>query len=147
VRRSIAGGGRYDNLLKDVGGDPLPGVGFAMGDMVISVLLEELELLPKDRSFSPARVMVTVFDEEYQLASFQLSAELRQAGLDVYTYPTPEKLGKQFKHADRIGTRLALILGPDEIKDNEVAVKDLSNREQKNLPREGLAQALLALLD
>ena len=147
VRRSIAGGGRYDNLLADVGGDPLPGVGFAMGDMVISVILDELGLLPENRDFSPARIMVTVFDQGSQLAAYQLGAELRRAGLDVYSYPTPDKLGKQFKHADRIGARLALVLGPDEIKNNQVAVKDLSTRDQTSLPKEGLAQALLALLD
>ena len=46
IRRSIAGGGRYDNLLADVGGDPLPGTGFAMGDMVITLLLEKYGHLP-----------------------------------------------------------------------------------------------------
>ena len=147
VRRSISGGGRYDNLLADVGGDPLPGVGFAMGDMVISVILEELNLLPANRDASPARVMVTVFDEETLLAAFQLGAELRKAGLDVYTYPTIEKLGKQFRHADRIGARLALVLGPEELKKDEVAMKDLASGEQTNLPRKDAAQAILKLLD
>ncbi len=80
VRRSIAGGGRYDNLLADVGGDSLPGVGFAMGDMVISVMLEELGLLPENRDSSPAQVMITIFDEDTLLASYQLSAELRELG-------------------------------------------------------------------
>jgi len=147
VRRSISGGGRYDNLLADVGGDPLPGVGFAMGDMVLTVILDELDLLPTDRGVCPAQVMVTVFDEDNQLDAYRLSAELRQAGLNVYSYPTPDKLGKQFKHADRIGARLALILGPDEINNKQVAVKDLSSREQNNYPRDGIAQALLKLLD
>jgi len=147
VRRSIAGGGRYDNLLEDVGGQSLPGVGFAMGDMVIAVILEELGLLPENRDSSPAKVMITVFDEESQLASYQLSAELRLEGLDIYCYPTPDKLGKQFRHADRIGARFALILGPDEIKNNEIAVKDLNSREQKTLPRVNAAQALLELLE
>jgi histidyl-tRNA synthetase len=147
VRRSVSGGGRYDNLMADVGGDPLPGVGFAMGDMVITVILDELGLLPDDRDNSPAQVMVTVFSEETQLASYQLGAELRKSGLSVYSYPTPEKLGKQFKHADRIGARFVLVLGPDEITNDEVALKDLSSREQTNLPRENLHQALLELLD
>jgi histidyl-tRNA synthetase len=147
VRRSISGGGRYDNLLEDVGGDPLPGVGFAMGDMVITVILEELELLPDRRDSSPAEVMVTVFDDTTQLDAYQLSAELRQADINVYSYPTPEKLGKQFKHADRIGAKLAVIIGPEELAKKEVAVKDLGTREQTSVPRKDLAQALLALLD
>ena len=147
VRRSIAGGGRYDNLLADVGGQPLPGVGFAMGDMVLSVILDELDLLPADRDDSPAQVMVTVFDSETQLASYQLGAELRRNGIQVYTYPTPEKLGKQFKHADRIGARMALILGPDEIQQGKVTLKDLNKRDQTALPREDLVQAIRDLLD
>ena len=147
VRRSIAGGGRYDNLLSDVGGQALPGVGFAMGDMVLSVILEELDLLPADRDTSPAQVMVTVFDEDSQLASYQLGADLRRGGIPVYTYPTPEKLGKQFKHADRIGARLALILGPDEIKDGLVAIKDLASREQTTHPRKDALEVIRNLLD
>lgn len=147
VNRSLAGGGRYDNLLADVGGQSLPGVGFAMGDMVLNVVLEELDLLPPDRDHTPAKVIVTVFDEQTQLSSYQLSAELRQGGIAVYTYPTPEKLGKQFKHADRIGAQIALILGPDEIQEGTVAVKDLSTREQWNYPREELLKAIRELLD
>lgn len=147
VRRSIAGGGRYDNLMSDVGGQALPGVGFAMGDMVLNVILEELDLLPTDRDASPAQVMVTVFDEDSQLASYQLGAELRRGGIPIYTYPTPEKLGKQFKHADRIGARIALVLGPDEIKDGLVAIKDLSSREQTTHPRKDALGVIRNLLD
>ncbi len=147
VRRSIAGGGRYDNLLADVGGDPLAGVGFAMGDMVLSVILEEFGLLPQNRDSSPAQVMITVFDQETQLASYQLGAELRSAGLDVYSYPVADKLGKQFRHAERIGAKIALVLGPDEIKAGQVAVKDLSTREQKAVNRKEIVKVILGLLD
>ncbi|MFN2281267.1 MAG: histidine--tRNA ligase [Anaerolineales bacterium] len=147
VRRSIAGGGRYDNLMADVGGDPLPGVGFAMGDMVLIVILEELDLLPAKRGTSPAKVLVTVFDEDSLLASYQLAAELRSAGLDVVSYPTADKLGKQFRHADRIGARLAMVLGPDEIKSGTVAVKDLSSGEQTTTSRDSVSKAVLELLD
>jgi histidyl-tRNA synthetase len=147
VRRSIAGGGRYDNLLEDVGGDPLPGVGFAMGDMVISVVLEELGLLPANLDRTPAKVMVTVFDQNTLEESYRLCAELRQDGINIFSYPSPEKLTKQFRHADRIGTRIVLILGPDELTKNEVAVKDLVSGEQNNVPRSDLSQAILDLLD
>ena len=147
VRRSIAGGGRYDNLMADVGGDPLPGVGYAMGDMVISVVLDELGLLPEDRDSSPARVLVTVFDESTIQDSYQLSAELRREGIFTTAYPTSDKLGKQFRHADRIGAKLAVIIGPDEIKKGEIAVKDLGSGEQKNLARDQAIEGIRALLD
>jgi len=60
--RAILGGGRYDNLVSDVGGDPLPAVGFAMGDLVISLVLKKFATLPPDLGASPARVLITVFD-------------------------------------------------------------------------------------
>ena len=147
VRRSISGGGRYDNLLADVGGDSLPGVGFAMGDMVLNVILEELGLLPENRNSSPAKVMVTVFDAESQMASYQLSAELRQEKIKVYSYPTADKLGKQFRHADRIGAKIAVILGPDEIANQQVAIKDLQTREQITVSRVEAAAVIRDILD
>jgi histidyl-tRNA synthetase len=147
VRRSIAGGGRYDDLLADVGGESLPGVGFAMGDMVLAVILEELGLLPDDRDSSPAQVLVTVFDQDSLLESYRLSAELRASGLGVYSYPVADKLGKQFKHADRVGARIALVLGPDEIKNDQVAIKDLTSRNQTSVERKDLVRTLLDQLD
>ncbi len=147
IRRSILGGGRYDNLLSDVGGEPLPAVGFAMGDVVITLLLEKYGLLPEDLNVNPAPVLVTVFDEERQLASLKLATELREAGLKVVAYPEAAKLGKQFKYADRIGAKVALVLGPDEAEKGQVAVKDLRNGEQTLVPREtvvGLIQTILA---
>ena len=135
VRRSVLGGGRYDDLLADVGGDPLPGVGFAMGDMVITLLLEKYSHIPLDLNKPPAPVLVTVFDESSLLASFALAAELRRAGLKVNCYPEAVRLNKQFKFADRIGIRLAVILGPDEQKNGSVSIKNLQTGKQCTVPR------------
>ena len=118
-----------------------------MGDMVLAVILEEFGLLPENRDFSPAQVMVTVFDQDTLLASYQLCAELRQAGLMVYSYPVADKLGKQFRHADRIGAKMALVLGPDEIKADQVAIKDLSSREQVTIDRKEIVKVILSRLD
>jgi histidyl-tRNA synthetase len=136
IKRSILGGGRYDNLTRDVGGDPIPGVGFAMGDVVITLILEKYGLLPKDLNINPAPVFVTVFDEERLLDSFKLASELRRAGLNVVCYPEASKLQKQFKYADRIGAQVTLVLGPDEVKTGKVAVKNLSSGEQVSVARE-----------
>ncbi|MCK5427816.1 MAG: histidine--tRNA ligase family protein, partial [Anaerolineales bacterium] len=147
IRRSILGGGRYDNLLAEVGGDPLPGVGFAMGDMVVSLVLEKYGLLPTGEQLSPAQVLVTVFDEETLLASYALAARLRQAGLKVAAYPEAVKLGKQLKFANRIGARVAVILGPDEIQNKQVAIKDLDRGQQEVVPAEQAAGRIRQLLD
>lgn len=146
LRRAILGGGRYNNLMEAVGGDPMPAVGFAMGDLVISLILDELGRLPDNLSASPAAALVTIFDENTLLPSIALATELRQAGLKVATYPEPTKLSKQFKYADRIGTRLAVILGPDEIEKGQVAIKNLETREQTNLQREEVADFIKEIL-
>ncbi len=130
IRRSILGGGRYDNLLADVGGQPLSGVGFAMGDVVITLLLEKYGLLPKDLNVNPAPVLVTVFDEERLPASFKFASELRRAGLNVALYPEVVKIQKQFKYADKFGMKVAVVIGPDEAANAQVAVKNLGTGEQ-----------------
>src|SRR6185436_17544877 len=78
--RAILGGGRYDNLVGDVGGDRLPGVGFAMGDMVMSLVAQKYGKVPPLRP-SPADVLVTQFDQTSGPASLQLAAELRAGGV------------------------------------------------------------------
>lgn len=146
LRRAILGGGRYNNLMEAVGGDPMPAVGFAMGDLVISLILEELGLLPNNLGASPASILVTIFDENTLLPSMALATELRQAGLKVATYPEPAKLGKQFKYADRIGTRLAVVMGPDEISKRQVTIKNLETRNQTSLPRDKIADHIKDIL-
>jgi histidyl-tRNA synthetase len=146
IRRSILGGGRYDNLLSDVGGDPLPATGFAMGDVVITLLLEKYGLLPEDLDVNPAPVLVTVFDEERHLASLALATKLRATGLKVVVYPEATKLGKQFKYADRIGARVTLVLGPDEAEKSQVAIKNLLSGEQTTVPQEAAVDFIRGIL-
>ena len=146
IRRSILGGGRYDNLLADVGGEKLPAVGFAMGDVVMLLLLEKYGLLPKNLPISPAQVLVTVFNQEHLLVSFQLAKELRTAGVKVICYPEPEKLPRQFKYADRIGMRAVIVISPDEVERGEVTIKDLARSEQWTLKREEMVPVIQELL-
>lgn len=146
IKRSILGGGRYDNLTADVGGDQIPAVGFAMGDVVITLILEKYGLLPDDLDVNPAPVLVTVFDEERQLASMALAARLRKAGLKVVLYPEAAKLGKQFKYADRIGARVTLVLGPEEAEKGQVAVKNLLSGEQTVVPQEAAVDVIRGIL-
>jgi histidyl-tRNA synthetase len=145
LRRAIFGGGRYDNLLADVGGQPLSGVGFAMGDVVIGIILQELGLAPPFEP-SPARVLVTVFDETLWLEAYKLSAELRRAGLKVMVFPEPARLPKQFKFADKMKMKVAVTIGPEEAEKGLVAVKNLSNGEQIIVRRDVVVDAIRNIL-
>jgi len=143
--RSILGGGRYDNLVADVGGNRLPGVGFAMGDVVIELVLQDAGVIPEGLGNKP-QVVVTVFDADSLAASLGAAVEMRASGLRTVIYPEVDKLGKQFKYADRLDIPVAVILGPDEIKSGKVAVKNLKTREQVAVPYEELADQVKAFL-
>lgn len=147
VRRAILGGGRYDNLLSDVGGNQIPAVGFAMGDLVITLVLEELDLIPTGIKTPPAPVLVTTFDENSLQESLAISKELREAGLKVACYPQADKLGKQLKFGDRTGAKIAVLLGPDEIAAGEVTLKDLRTGNQETISRSKSAKRIAQLLN
>lgn len=132
--RAILGGGRYDNLVADVGGNRLPGVGLAMGDVVIELVLRDAGVIP-DRLGNKPQVIVTVFDEATLAESMRVTAEIRKAGYRVVVYPEADKLGKQFKYADRLDIPVAVVLGPDELANGQAAVKNLKTREQVTVER------------
>jgi histidyl-tRNA synthetase len=147
IRRALLGGGRYDNLMAQVGGDPLPATGFAMGDLAIGLLLESLGLVPKEIAKTPADVLVTIFDVERRNVSLALATELRNSGLNVICNTETTKLPKQFKYADRIGVRVVTVIGPDEAENNQVTIKDLINATQITIGREKVASEIKKILE
>ncbi|MDP3724140.1 MAG: histidine--tRNA ligase [bacterium] len=135
--RAIFGGGRFDNLVEALGGkENIDGVGFAIGDMVLTLLLEQNKKIPILPA-SPTKILVTVFDEKLVPKSIDLARQLREAGIPTELYPIATKLDKQLAYADKQGIPYAVILGPDEVKSDVVVVKDLLKRtQQKFLQRE-----------
>jgi histidyl-tRNA synthetase len=142
--RAIFGGGRYDNLVNAVGGDPVPAVGLAIGNVVISLMLQAFGHTPELHGGVP--IYITAFDQDHLHESLSLAAELRRAGLKVTSQLTPGKLQKQFRQADRTGARLVLVLGPDEVKEKTVSIKDLRTGDQRSTPRTQLVHQLNLLL-
>jgi histidyl-tRNA synthetase len=140
--RAILGGGHYGSLVEAVGGEPLPGIGFAMGDVMSTIVLQKYGCVPGELAEQGDQVLVTVFDDSFLLKSYQLAAELRSVGLKVMVYPEAAKLQKQLKFADRKGMRYVVILGPDEDASGQVTVKDLAGRDQQTLEREKAAELL-----
>jgi histidyl-tRNA synthetase len=138
---SLLGGGRYDELVGAFAGRPIPTVGLAFGIERLHDVMAELGLGPGARTV--AEVFITLFDAERAGAGLQLARELRADGFKVETALDPDdKLGKQFKYADRKGIPFALVLGPDELARGEVVVRDLRNGEQRSVPRETVAAVL-----
>ncbi|HSM26173.1 MAG TPA: histidine--tRNA ligase [Anaerolineaceae bacterium] len=143
--RAILGGGHYGNLVGDVGGDVLPGVGFAMGDVMLRLVLEKYKCLPDYKS-STAKVLVTVFDDAFYGDSLQLANRSRSANIPTILINEPIKLQKQLKFADRIGVPIVLIFGPEEKENNQITVKNLKTREQKNIDVTALEAYLIEIL-
>lgn len=145
--RAILGGGRYDNLVELFGGQPVSGIGFACGDMVILELLKEYNLLPDSHKLhaSPTKVLVTVFDESTMRSSLKLANALRTHSIATELYPDfKAKLDKQIKYADKKGIQFVIVLGPDEITREVVTIKDLKTGQQDQTPiNEALKRFLL----
>ena len=143
--RAILGGGHYDNLVEDVGGNPLPAVGYAMGDVVLPLVLEQFGKAPELELY-PANVLVTVFDDDCLAYSLKIAADLRTAGIDVMVYPQAAKIGKQFKYANRLGVNFVIVAGPDERDQNAMQVKDMQSGEQNSVAFTDAADTIKALL-
>jgi len=134
--RALAGGGRYDNLVKKLGGPDLPAVGFAIGDMTFSLLLEQRGLLPP--LVSAPDVYCVLGGAAERLMAFREIHALRAAGVRV-EYPLRDlAFGKQFKAAAESGARLALILGGDELARGVVKVRNLGQRSEVEVPRDAV---------
>jgi histidyl-tRNA synthetase len=143
--RAVLGGGHYDNLVGDVGGQPLPGVGFAMGDVMITLLLQKYGKIPVSKYLSDC-VLVTIFDESTMIESMKVASVLRENGIKTVCYPEAGKLGKQFKYADRILAPVCIVLGPDEIVKMEVTIKNLKDRTQITIPQKEMVDAVNRIL-
>lgn len=135
--RAICGGGRYDRLLELVGGDSQPAVGFGMGDVVLGELLAERGLVPAyERVLDYFVVAVTA--EEHPEA-LRLAHELRDQGHSVAYGLKQQGVAKQMKAAAREGASTVLIIGPDEVEQGIVLVRDMISGDQREVPRQEFA--------
>jgi histidyl-tRNA synthetase len=125
---SFAGGGRYDQLIEQLGGPSIPATGIAFGfDRMVEGAIQ-LGLIPINESITQA--LVTVFDEETQKYSLKIASQLRQAGIRTEVYPELDRLGKQLKTADQKKIPYVVIVGPDEAKQGMATVRDMRTGEQ-----------------
>jgi histidyl-tRNA synthetase len=129
--RAVCGGGRYDRLLELVGGEPLPAVGFGMGDVVLGELLAERGLLP-DWARTLDHYVVIIGEEQRPLA-LALAHRLRDAGRSVAYGLRDQGVRKQFRAAETEGAREVLVLGPDEAAAGQVVVRDMASGEERRV--------------
>ena len=134
--RAVAGGGRYDTLIEQLGGKDLPAVGFGMGDVVVRELLEDKGLAPP----APERIDVFVVPVGADMLgpARQAVRRLRASGRRADAPYAPLRVGKGLKAAASSGARQAVIVGPDEWAERAVKVRDLESGEERVIPLDEL---------
>lgn len=127
--RAIFGGGRYDNLLSDIGGKPATGVGLGFGDVVIS------EILSASASMNPVpescMTAVGFMQDAQRKTAIRAAASLRKKGHMVDLALAPEKPGNFFSRAGKKGFLKAAYIGPDDVTGNTIRIKDMSARTEE----------------
>lgn len=140
AQSAVCGGGRYDGLIKEVGGPETPGIGFAMGMERVLLALESQNLLP---AFDEAMDVYVVCPkvENFTLA-FKTAIELRRAGFKVDYDFSGRSMKAQMKAANKVQAKFVLILGEDELTRNAVTAKTMATSEQKEVPLADVVELL-----
>lgn len=138
---SLCGGGRYDKLIGKFTGMELGATGFAIGfDRTIEAMAQK-EVL--DTGNTNSLILVTIFSEQLESLSIDLIQNLRRNDIPSELWlDSSTKLEKQLKYADQKGIPFAAIIGPEEMNEDKITLKDLSNKTQEKLSIEGLITKL-----
>ncbi len=145
---TVCAGGRFDGLVEQLGGKPVPAVGFAMGIERLILLLDTLDLIP-EAARGELDVYLLPMSDATEPAALLLAERLREAlpALHLQLHCGGGSFKSRMKKADRSGARLALLLGEDELAEGSVTLKFLrEEREQQRVPQTGLADTLTSLL-
>lgn len=136
---ALCGGGRYDNLVKELGGSATPAVGVAMGIERALIVLEDMQQGPGPHNPDAFIVIATPAAKE---TCHRLARELRTAGLVILMDYDDRSMKSQLKMADRESARFAVLIGDDELAKGVATVRTLASSEQREVPLAGLSQVL-----
>ena len=141
---TICGGGRYDGLIEQLGGQPTPGIGFGSGIERYVLALRHLGVEPPAAPLP--KVVVAYLGEAAKLEALKLAQALHSQNLGAMLTPGDRSLKAQLKSANRAGASFALILGEDEVKAGQVMVRDMRDSSQTTVNRDSLLDWLIERL-
>jgi histidyl-tRNA synthetase len=143
-RRSLFGGGRYDNLLSMFGGEPIPAVGFGMGDVTARDFLVAHNLLPE---YAPAtELMICVIEDAARAHAIQLAQSLRREDVTVAVNFSGKRIGDQIRHADKMKVPFVIAVGSKERDSGRYIIKNLATGNEMTLPAERISEHLFSTL-
>jgi histidyl-tRNA synthetase len=138
AQNAVAGGGRYDGLIQQLGGPPDPGIGFAIGMERVVLLLGEAE-----KMVAPFALLIPLGGPSLQRL-LPIARVLRAAGLGVEVAYGDRKLPRELERAGRLGVRFAAIVGDAELQNDQAILRDMASGEQQPMALDRLALELLA---
>ena len=144
AQSAVAGGGRYDGLVKEIGGNDTPAVGFALGMERVLMTLEQAGKLPPPND--KADVFVVAAGDAAKIPAFELITACRRAGYTALMDYAGRSFKSQMKQADKAKAPVALILGEDEVRDSMVTVKNMASSQQEKVPLGEAVAKLAAIL-
>jgi len=137
AQSTIVGGGRYDDLIEELGGKPTPAIGFAAGieRIILNLKKQNAPVPPLPRP----RVFIAYLGDEAQEVAIKLASALRRAGIGVIEALGDKSLKAQLRQANSLGVAYAVIIGEQEVKTNTVILRDMTSAEQEAIPLNKLA--------
>ena len=143
AQSAVAGGGRYDGLVKELGGPDTPAIGFAIGFDRLVEIMEQLA--PASAPPGPDLFIVALGDPAMELA-YHLCCDLNQAGIRTDTDFRGKSLKALMKRADKLNARYVLIAGQAELTENALILRNMQTKEQVSIPVDGLRRKIETLL-
>ena len=141
AQSAVCGGGRYDGLIQEIGGESTPGVGFALGmERVFSALAAQGSDIETENELD---VYLVVAGDQASAAAFRLADQLRRAGLTCELDYADKSFKAQMKAANRLQAAYAVIIGEDELASGQATVKDMAEGQQVSVPLEQVKKYLM----
>ena len=138
---TVCGGGRYDHLIEELGGPPIPGVGFGLGIERLLMLMDACGAqFPADNSVD---VFIAVMGERAKAFGLKLCRELRQSGVAAEMDTLARNIKGQFKYADRLNAKYTLVIGENELDKGVVSLKDMSMSQQREIKIEDIFEEIV----
>lgn len=140
---TVCGGGRYDNLIEEVGGPAMPAVGFGMGmERLVMTLEEEGIEIPKENYID---LYIASMDEDAKIQAIKLANSLRTIGIKVEIDHMGKSVKAQMKYSNKLGSLFSMVLGSTELLEKKANLKRMSDGEQTNISLEDIEAIVLKI--